>query len=106
MRHEHRCHLCGSGDCCNCDDETRQRVCSCCESRMSECDHGLTFDLEEAQQILGDWRPSSSFEFVMGNPRHAEVRRRFPRLEGQCPKRCGFVGIAYASADHFVSGDW
>lgn len=33
------------------------------------------------------------------------VRRRWPRLDWQCP-RCGARVIAYASAGHFIAGDW
>lgn len=70
------------------------------------CDHGVTFDVEEAKRILGDWKPTSPEEFVGGNPRVSEVRRRFPRLHGECPKGCGFKGIAYASWAHYTMGDW
>lgn len=72
----------------------------------SACDHGLSFDLEEAKRILGEWEPKSDVGFIMGNPKHAEVRKRFPRLHGPCPKGCGFEGIAYASPEHFSYGDW
>lgn len=54
-----------------------------------ECDHGVTFD-EAAAAGLDAY----------------EVRRRWPRLQGKCPKGCGFVGIAYASMLHYISGDW
>lgn len=85
------------------DPEQWKRKCN-----MSDvmCDHGLQFDPEEAKKILGSWEPQSIVEFVMGNPRHVEVRKRFPRLHGECPKKCGFVGIAYASSEHYVMGDW
>ena len=74
------------------------------------CDHGLVFDEEAALKLLGDWEPTSDVEFVMGNPRHAAVRKRWPRgdfsKEKPCPKGCGFVGIAYVSAAHYAAGDW
>lgn len=70
------------------------------------CDHGVTFDEEEAKRILGSWAPSDPADCIMGNPKHSEVRRRFPRLRGACPKGCGFVGIAYASKEHYLYGDW
>jgi hypothetical protein len=70
------------------------------------CDHGLTFDREEAERILGEWEPKTEVDFIVGNPKHAEVRKRFPRLHGKCPKGCGFEGIAYASPEHFGYGDW
>lgn len=59
------------------------------QQRLSECDHGVLFD-EEAARGLND----------------AEVRRRWPRLQGPCPKGCGFCGIGYASAMHYIMGDW
>jgi hypothetical protein len=57
---------------------------------IDKCDHGLRFNPVEAAGL------SSS-----------EVRRLFPRLDGRC-ERCGYEGIAYASAEHFLhyAGDW
>ena len=54
-----------------------------------ECDHGVAFDSEA-------WRGLSAYE----------IRKRWPRLMGQCPKGCGYVGIAYASYLHYLAGDW
>ena len=34
-----------------------------------------------------------------------EVRKRWPRFDGECPE-CGGLVISYASAMHFVRGDW
>ncbi len=34
-----------------------------------------------------------------------EVRRRWPRFVGRC-SQCGQQVILYASAEHFVAGDW
>ena len=56
---------------------------------QEQCDHGVTFD-EEAAEGLDEY----------------EVRKRWPRLHGNCPKGCGFVGIYYASAMHYIAGDW
>jgi hypothetical protein len=70
------------------------------------CDHGISFDEKEAHCILRDWHPNSPDEFVMGNPGAKEVRKRWPRLDGPCPLGCGFVGIGYASAEHYTMGDW
>jgi hypothetical protein len=53
------------------------------------CDHGLSFDAEAASGL-------EAFQ----------VRRRWPRLFGLCPEGCGFNGIAYASGEHYVAGDW
>ena len=56
-----------------------------------KCDHGVTFDHEAARA-----EKLSSYQ----------VRERWPRLFGECPKGCGFNGIGYASRAHFVYGDW
>lgn len=55
----------------------------------SNCDHGVTFDLADC----------------CGATAH-EVRARYPRLFGECPRGCGYSGIAYASKEHYVWGDW
>jgi|HubBroStandDraft_4_1064222.scaffolds.fasta_scaffold00029_27 hypothetical protein len=52
------------------------------------CDHGVTFDNKQAEGLTA-----------------ADVRKRWPRFSGQCP-RCGYVGIAYASYAHMLAGDW
>lgn len=54
-----------------------------------ECDHSVSFDEKAAKELSA-----------------SEIRRRWPRLDGLCPKGCGFNGIAYASFLHYVSGDW
>lgn len=75
------------------------------------CDHGVTFDLEEARKISARVKTPSTgdlaTDFILGpvNATH-EIRKRWPRLFGPCPKRCGFNGIAYASTDHYYYGDW
>jgi hypothetical protein len=53
------------------------------------CVHGVTFD-ELAARGLGA----------------VEIRRRWPRLDGECPLGCGYRGIFYASMAHVVFGDW
>jgi len=73
------------------------------------CDHGVTFDADEARKVLEKVTVTSvdaAVAFIMGNPNAAEVRRRWPRHSGNCPKGCGFHGIAYASYDHYIMGDW
>jgi hypothetical protein len=56
------------------------------------CKHGLTFDEAEAQGLSA-----------------SEVKRRWPRgwftTDKPCSD-CGFTGIAYASAAHYILGDW
>lgn len=59
------------------------------EIRSTSCDHGVTFD--NASGVVAS---------------ATEVRRRWPRLHGPCPKGCGFNGIAYASRAHMIAGDW
>jgi len=71
-----------------------------------KCDHGVTFDLEEAKKILADAETKGPYSFVAGSPGHGTIRKRFPRLCGPCPKGCGFNGIAYASFEHYTYGDW
>lgn len=61
------------------------------EDELSACDHGVTFWHEEAKRL---------------NLSARQVRERWPRLFGDCPKGCGFHGIAYASYAHFIYGDW
>jgi len=56
------------------------------------CDHGVIFDEEEYKKHQ--------------NMSEYEVRKRWPRGWGPCPKGCGFDGIAYASWMHFIAGDW
>lgn len=55
----------------------------------SACDHGVTFDAQASRGLSA-----------------AEVRKRWPRGWGPCPKGCGWDGIAYASAEHYIAGDW
>ena len=64
------------------------------EARQAQCDHGVTFD-KDAMSDMGIGRPSAQ-----------EVRRRWPRLHGESPKGCGYRGIAYASMEHYIAGDW
>jgi len=73
---------------------------------MSECNHGITFDYEEAKKIWGDWKPKTDLEYILGNPAAKKIRERWPRLYGACPLGCGYVGIYYASSEHYYMGDW
>lgn len=78
---------------------------------QEKCDHGVVFDLEEAKRILENTPSFSSgdaaVDFIMGPINAtAEIKRRFPRLSGKCPKGCGYNGIAYASYEHYIYGDW
>ena len=76
------------------------------QDTTERCDHGVTFDEQAAAELLAGWQPSDATAFVMGNPASRKVRNRWPRLDGTCPKGCGFRGIAYASDAHYTMGDW
>lgn len=69
------------------------------EDPESTCDHGLLFNYEEACKIVNDLN-LTPYEVT------AEIRKRWPRLDGMCPKGCGYCGIAYASEQHYLMGDW
>lgn len=60
------------------------------KEHQEQCDHGVVFDAEKAQHMKTAY----------------EVRAAYPRLMGNCPKGCGFIGIAYASFKHYIYGDW
>lgn len=74
------------------------------------CDHGVIFDKEEARKLIEgapqDPNMDPALAFIMGSPATPEIRKRWPRLDGVCPKGCGYVGIAYASYAHYLYGDW
>lgn len=53
------------------------------------CQHGVKFDAESVKGLSSD-----------------EIRVMFPRLNGECPLGCGYIGIAYESFLHYISGDW
>jgi len=59
---------------------------------QTECEHKKivpAFDLERAKTMSA-----------------AEVRKTFPRAEGErCPD-CGWMGIMYASWEHYRMGDY
>lgn len=67
------------------------------EAAMVACDHGIVFDVAACEAMV---------ETNGGEMDTAELRRRWPRLHGTCPKGCGFTGIAYASFAHMIWGDW
>jgi hypothetical protein len=52
------------------------------------CEHWPKFDYAAARGLSAE-----------------EVRRRWPRFHGKC-RQCGFNGIAYASFQHQLAGDW
>lgn len=69
-----------------CKGRVREGQCDACGVA---CNHGVVFDRAAATGLPA-----------------AEVRRRWPRLSGRCPRGCGFDGVAYASFQHMVEGDW
>jgi hypothetical protein len=74
----------------------------------SACNHGVVFDKAAAEKIL-ESTPHDDRDpiaFIMGSTGHVEIRKRWPRLMGKCPLGCGFSGIAYASYEHYLYGDW
>lgn len=80
------------------------------EANPTKCDHGVTFDEEECKRLMASIPEKSSgdpaLDFIMGPSSSFDVRKRWPRLHGACPKGCGFNGIAYASMAHYLYGDW
>ena len=73
------------------DNSKMRREMPASSSPHPDCDHGVTFDQDAAED---------------GELDAYEIRKRWPRLDGPCPKGCGYVGIAYASQEHYVYGDW
>ena len=80
-----------------------------------QCDHGITFDEDEAKRVLSGTKEQSSgdpaVDFVLGPMNGSDaVRKRWPRgwstKEKPCPKGCGYEGIYYASYAHYLYGDW
>lgn len=59
------------------------------DAGLRGCDHGVVFDFHAAKGLDA-----------------SEVKKRWPRLSGACPKGCGYSGIYYASYEHYVMGDW
>lgn len=71
------------------------------EEVKSACDHGVVFDQQACEALV------TEVTRVRGpDAATQEVRKRWPRLFGPCPKGCGFDGIAYASYAHYIYGDW
>ncbi len=70
-------------------DEINNHLSKIKEERISKCDHGVHFDSKASANMSSH-----------------QVRQVYPRLFGKCPKGCGYEGIAYASFEHYVSGDW
>ena len=61
------------------------------DARFAACDHATcmpTFDENAAEDLSAE-----------------EVRKRWPRFQGECSK-CGSKVIAYASYLHYILGDW
>ena len=60
-------------------------------NKVESCTHGVVFDLENVKRLSLSSR---------------DIKTLYPRLSGVCPLGCGYNGIAYASYEHFVYGDW
>ena len=83
-----------------------ERLEAIASENSSRCDHGVMFDADAARELSNGWKPESVAAFIMGDPSASAIRKRWPRLNGVCPKGCGFHGIAYASYEHYIAGDW
>lgn len=68
---------------------SRGDVVTCVRCLALECDHGITFNQAAAQDMTA-----------------TQIRARWPRLSGECPRGCGYNGIGYASHAHYIFGDW
>jgi predicted RNA-binding Zn-ribbon protein involved in translation (DUF1610 family) len=68
-----------------------------------------TFNEDEAKILLAtcEHERFDDFEAMFGicTACTREIRKRWPRGEGQCPD-CGGQVIAYASHAHYTYGDW
>lgn len=53
----------------------------------------------------GNPLPEVAFDPRDANLPEEVVRRRWPRKDWHC-ERCGAMWILYASAEHFIAGDW
>jgi hypothetical protein len=71
------------------EKEVDESLAKIAEETQSVCDHGVAFDSDAAKGLSS-----------------ADVQKRWPRGWGLCPKGCGFNGIAYASYEHMIMGDW
>lgn len=75
-----------------------------------DCNHGVTFDEAAAKKLCEEAPVDKTLDpavaFIMGSSATSEIRKRWPRLCGPCPKGCGYNGIAYASTAHYYYGDW
>ncbi len=70
----------------------------------------IQVSLGETVRARCDHRAASAFVSIpqdvdLFSLSESEVRRRFPRYEGPCPD-CGEGVIFYASAEHYIAGDW
>lgn len=63
------------------------------ETGIMTCDHGVEFPDDLDGKVLASLSAS-------------EIREMWPRLDGECPKGCGYRGLAYASYKHYTWGDW
>lgn len=70
--------------------------------RIMECTHGIVFDVDGAKAVFDKMTAEgkSAIQITI------EIRRNWPRLDGDCPKGCGFRGIFYTSTAHYHWGDW
>jgi hypothetical protein len=92
------------------EKEVNEALAQIAGETQSKCDHGIVFDEVAACKLLEKTSPYNTgdpaVDFIMGSPASNVIRKRWPRLDGLCPKGCGFNGIGYASYAHYIYGDW
>lgn len=61
------------------------------DNAIQICTHGIVFDLDNVKRL---------------SLQSQDIKTLYPRLCGTCPLGCGYNGIAYASYEHYIYGDW
>ena len=83
------------------------------QEQENKCTHGVTFDVEEAQRILGDWQAKDDVSFVLGNPAVCaeavlmameldEVKATFAKYKDRLRPLLQAVTALYDAPDHAV----
>lgn len=80
------------------DAEVNEAIARAAAEGQHACNHSVTFDEAKYEAFCSQHR--------RGDEQVAFIRKNWPRLDSQCPKGCGYVGIYYASFLHYVAGDW
>lgn len=72
---------------------------------MSTFDRDDTLPIAPSRCACGGPMPTVAFDPRDASEPAEVVRRRWPRIDWRC-ERCGARVILYASAEHFIAGDW